>query len=167
MNEQTNWWVNDDTYRWAIMMKWWYVQWYFDGIYNVMIMIYIYIYNKDTMKLWWYLQMRIYLQNTKHWWYIQWGIKNFLGDKMKKKDDDDYLCTLNRIFKLLSPLPPLVAKNSYWWVFLWCWKTSRLKKVLLQSGHTNPTPKCTFWTGVQIAAHEVDGPSLQPSTQHW
>ena len=38
-----NWWVNDDTDRWAMAMKWWwYVQWCYDGIYNVMIMIYIY-----------------------------------------------------------------------------------------------------------------------------
>ena len=44
---------------------------------------------------------------------------------------------------------------------------SRLKKVLLQSGHTNPTPRCTFLTWAQIAACEVDGPSLQPSTWHW
>ena len=36
--------------RWAMMKWWWYVQWYYDGIYNVVIMI--------------YLQMRIYLQST-------------------------------------------------------------------------------------------------------
>ena len=50
--------------------------------------------------------------------------------------------------------------------FLWHLRMSRLKKVLLQGEHTNPTPKWTFLTWAQIVAHEVDGPSLQPSTQH-
>ena len=53
------------------------------------------------------------------------------------------------------------------WVFLWCLSTSGLKKVLPQREHTNLTPRCTFLTWAQIAACEVDGPSLQPSTQHW
>ena len=35
---------------------------------------------------------------------------------------------------------------------------SRLKKDLPQEGHTNPNPKCTLHTCVQIVACEVDGP---------
>ena len=50
---------------------------------------------------------------------------------------------------------------------MWCWKVSGLKKDLLQEGHINPTPKCTLHTCVQMVVHEVDGPSLQPSTWHW
>ena len=34
-------------------------------------------------------------------------------------------------------------------------------------GTHQPTPKCTLWTCAQVVAHEVDGPSFQPSTQHW
>ena len=86
---------------------------------------------------------------------------------MKWKKNDDYLYTLSKILELLPPLPLLVTKNFYWWVFLWCLKTSGLKKVLLQSGHTNPTPRCTFLTWAWTVACEVDGPSLQPSTWHW
>ena len=52
------------------------------------------------------------------------------------------------------------------WPFLWHLKVSGLKKDLLQRGHTNPTPKCTFCTCAQMVAWEVDGPSLQPSTWH-
>ena len=44
---------------------------------------------------------------------------------------------------------------------------TRLKKDLLQEGHTNPTPKCTLLTCVQMVACEVYGPSLQPSTWYW
>ena len=43
---------------------------------------------------------------------------------------------------------------------------SGLKKVLPQREHTNVTPKWTFLTWAQMVACEVDGPSLQPSTQH-
>ena len=50
--------------------------------------------------------------------------------------------------------------------FLWHLRTSRLKEVLPQGEHTNPTPKWTFLAWAQIVAREVDGPSLQPSTQH-
>ena len=60
----------------------------------------------------------------------------------------------------ISPFYKLV------WPFLWCWKVSGLKKDLLQRGHTNPTPKCTFGMWAQMVAWEVDGPSLQPSTWH-
>ena len=50
--------------------------------------------------------------------------------------------------------------------FLWHLRMSRLKKILPQGEHTNPTPKWTFLTWAQIVACEVDGPSLQPSTWH-
>ena len=58
----------------------------------------------------------------------------------------------------------LLLPYFYWlkWLFLW----SRLKKDLLQEGHTNPTPRCTLHTCVQMITWEVDGPSLQPSTWH-
>ena len=55
----------------------------------------------------------------------------------------------------------------YLCVFLWHLSTSRLKKVLSQRGHTNPNPRWTFLTWALMVAHEVDGSSLQPSTQHW
>ena len=70
-------------------------------------------------------------------------------------------------FWTFTPFPSPLITSILIMIFLWCLKTSRLKKVLLQSGHTNPTPRCTFLTWVQIAALEVDGPSLQPSTWHW
>ena len=44
---------------------------------------------------------------------------------------------------------------------------SGLKKDLLHKGHNNPTTKCTLHTYTEMVAHEVDGPSLQPSTWHW
>ena len=52
------------------------------------------------------------------------------------------------------------------WLFLWYLNVSGLKKGFLQRGHTNPTPKCTLHTWVQMVTWEVDGPSLQPSTWH-
>ena len=64
-----------------------------------------------------------------------------------------------------NPFPQLVAIIQSG-VFLWHLMTSKLKKVLLQRGYTNLTPKCTPHTWALIVAHEVDGPSLQPSTWH-
>ena len=71
-----------------------------------------------------------------------------------------------------TPYPPFIDKTlmchspiyRFMWLFLWCLNVSELKKDLLQRGHTNPTPKCTLHTWVQMVPHEVDGPSLQPST---
>ena len=74
----------------------------------------------------------------------------------------------------ITPHPPFTDKTlmcyspiyKFMWLFLWCLNVSGLKKDLLQRGHTNPTPKCTLCTWVQMVAQEVDGPSLQPSTWH-
>ena len=49
---------------------------------------------------------------------------------------------------------------------MWCLRASELKKVLAQEGHASPTSKCSQHTCAQIAAHEVDGHSVQPSTWH-
>ena len=44
-------------------------------------------------------------------------------------------------------------------------RASELRKVLVQEGHTNLTPKWSLQTCAQMSAHEVDSPSLHPSTQ--
>ena len=79
-----------------------------------------------------------------------------------------YQETLNYPIPSLFTVPQ-IKKNPIYrfiWLFLWCWKVSGLKKDLLQEGHTNSTPKCTLHTCTQMVTHEVDGPSLQPSTWH-
>ena len=123
------------------------------------------------------------------WWYLQCDGNNTYTMGIWWSYDDDYkweyICKMLMVwimrhfkfymmniyikyhFKLLFPLPLLVTKRFLLMHFLWCLKMSALKKDLLQSRHTNPTPRCTFLMRAQMAAHEVDGPSLQPSTQHW
>ena len=52
------------------------------------------------------------------------------------------------------------------WIFLWCLRASKFRKVWSQEGHTSLTPKWSLHTCEQMAACEVDGPSLHPSTWH-
>ena len=65
-----------------------------------------------------------------------------------------------------TPLPQLVSVMIQLWVFLWHLRTSRLKKVLLQRGHTNLTPSVPFthghwWWPVRLMAPLCN---LQPGT---
>ena len=59
-------------------------------------------------------------------------------------------------------------KIFYWltWIFLWLLRASKLRKVFVQEGHANLTPKWSLHTCTQIVAHEADGLSLHPSTQY-
>ena len=76
--------------------------------------------------------------------------------------------------KLPPPTIQTVPQNMSWynqwitiyklrWLFFWNHNVSRLKTNWAQEGHTNPNPRCTC---MQIVACEIDGASLQPSTQH-
>ena len=79
-----------------------------------------------------------------------------------------YQMTLNYPIPSLFTVPQIKTTPLFTGSYdsLWCQKVSWLKKDLLQEGHTNPTPKCTLHTFAEMVAHEVDGPSLQPSTWH-
>ena len=68
---------------------------------------------------------------------------------------------------LIYPVPfmiPLILLIDM--TFLWHLRTSGLKKVLPQREHANFIPKWIFLIWPQMVVHEVDGPSLQSSTQH-
>ena len=52
--------------------------------------------------------------------------------------------------------------DSKLWIFLWCLRASEFRKVLAQEGHANLTSKWSLHMHEQMAAYEVDGPSLHP-----
>ena len=93
------------------MVKWWwYVQWNYDGIYNVMIMIYIQWGYDEVMMI---FTHEIYLQDTD-------GIYNEALEfyETKWKENDDYLYTLGNFFELLFPPPPTSHKEFLLMSFL-------------------------------------------------
>ena len=133
--------------------QWWYLQWDGDDMYNEIMVIFTVrylqwddddIYNETLM---------VFMM--KHWWYLQMKYEAMTCIQMNFK------------IKFFTPSPSL----CHWWFnyefFCGALGHPGLKKVLLQRGHTNLTPKCTFCTWALMVACEVDGPSLQPSTQHW
>ena len=118
------------------MSKWWYLQMSND---SEMMMI-------CTMILWWYLQcddndislqMRIYLQNTDgNGMYNE--VLQILWGEMKWKKKYMMSMYIKQNFWTLIPLPPLVAKRFLLMCFLWCQKTSGLKRICCKVG--TPTP---------------------------
>ena len=101
-------------------------------------------------------------------WYLQWNmkVKQWYLQWTWRLNHDIY-----RIWILNLLLPHTHFNDSPYSIlinmtFLWHLSTSGLKKVLPQREHTNLTPKWTFLTWAQMLAHDVDGPSLQPSTWH-
>ena len=74
--------------------------------------------------------MRIYLQNTdgnRIYNEVKWNEKKIW-----------WVCTLRKFLNFYPPPPTSCKKDSYWWVFLWHWKMSGLKKDLLQKQAHQP-----------------------------
>ena len=134
--------------------------------------------NRWTVSGWWHLQ-------NEQWWYLQWDddmyneIMVIFMMRYLQWDTDDiydealiliqmrwemmiYICSI----EFYTPIPylsPLLTDNFNDQFFLWCHKTSGLKKVLLQSGHTNLTIRCTLLTWVADSSPvRLMGPLCSP-----
>ena len=109
-------------------MKWWYVQRYYDNIYNMMVMIYLqWVYDEVMMMI---TDENIF---TRHWWYEWWGILDSMW----------WIYTLNNILNFYLP-PPLVTRRFLLMGFLVMPKDIRIEKRFTAEWAHQPHSKVHF-----------------------